>query len=894
MGGLSVENASSLVTAIASLMKSRNQIQEKYRQELPERLSHFHRDIEASNVEQDTIHHALHSGPGQLIGAELSESQHNESQSGQQLTKLRTDWLTAMERRELSLQILLVLEVLRISVEVPTLLSSEGLTLSLHSQSRHTAARDTTLESQCLTDTSQDVFGWDMTVSQMDSQAVPESQVPESQQATAGVESKPAKKRKRKSGTARRWTGFPTGLSFDASDDSSLGFPWEKRPSKPGDTGDTADGADQEERAEDALGPFVVCDPEKLHKRFESLADRLALRVAMADLSNDIGGDLLAEDEDARRTKRKPALFGTAARVREDQDEMDELRFFYTIIVDPRYVASLPRQCSTLRSRAGTSLPGSTPARPRASKSSTSVGLTGATDQQRHREGQQLSTTRKESDLVLKGKAAEAKAKARAEQRASQRPALKDALFAEETKQRKARASSIAADVERTKREVSVKNRVSWSRSISTSQAADHSQSQGANVAQSLPVMAFSTSSGAFNKRKTLEPQRFGGLFANTAAKKSSSSSLVGRGAGGSAEIMRKLPGPSPASTDVEDNPFLDRASVSASAPAPPKSSRIVVTETPRKPKRIRPKPVLPPSPSPSQLLPAAPTSTAARPTASWGRTESQPVSSRDLASLSVPLQRARVAVPVTASKNPFHPPAASKPSTTTAMTAAAATTGRNHLLSVPSTNAHIDTSNDPHAKRRRRNNGSRGSSRATSLALSVSEAEADEEVNTSVGCSSSSSAASTTSMSASASASASDSEDDDDEDEEGEESSSTQQPQPSPEIHANASDASDEEADEMLFFNPPRNARNTGPVQGPAGVRRPLHGLSGIANWVKGAGVGMGMEATKQPQPQQEREREASADPIEAYSANSNPFVRRPSGRNPFAKSASMQQVQL
>lgn len=340
------------------------------------------------------------------------------------------------------------------------------------------------------------------------------------------------KKRKRKAGTARRWTGFPTGSASFGNGDN--GFPWAKRPSRAGETSNSLQDEDGEDREDekyiDAAGRRTLAsDPEKLHRRLETLADRLSVRILSADLAKD--GDLFDLDEplssivaaegseaasSTRKSdaKTKPALlFGTSARFKDEGDERDELVHLSTDIIDPTYSLLLFRQCSMLRSRALTSMGpaiGATPARSRSSVNI--IPSPASVERRKKKEDSSLASLRKDADLVAKRQKAEEKAKAREAIKVAQRPALKDALVIEEQKARKGRAVSTAADAERNKREVSVRRRVGFARTESTSSAFGATDESQLEEGQGPGLKLFAGVSNRLNKRKLSEPQRFGGL----------------------------------------------------------------------------------------------------------------------------------------------------------------------------------------------------------------------------------------------------------------------------------------------------------------------------------------------------------------------------------------------
>lgn len=354
-------------------------------------------------------------------------------------------------------------------------------------------------------------------------------------------------KRKRKSAPARRWTGFPTALLLDTGDSldnetTAKRFPWEKRSQE--SVNEAAGEDDMVDEGEvDVWEPgLLVRNAERLHRLFEALVDRLSLRIVTADLSHDLAGigDLINDpvtpgcEGDGKRaaamalTASAP-IFGTAARVRDEEDNRDEMRHLCSDIVEPRFSRLLPRQCSIMRSRATTAAGGglgSTPARPRHTSSNTA-----SAERQRRRESQQLAQIGRETDLAAKKKVADEKARLREAKVQSQRPGLKDALVLEQ-KERKGRSSSVAPATD-SAREVSVKRKVGFSRTSSTSSTAPatvnggegHSsaQSQSAPTVPTVVTAPISTrvlgasathnvsQARGINKRKMSEPRRLGG-----------------------------------------------------------------------------------------------------------------------------------------------------------------------------------------------------------------------------------------------------------------------------------------------------------------------------------------------------------------------------------------------
>lgn len=620
------------------------------------------------------------------------------------------------------MQVLLVLETLRLSVEYPGVLAKVAFTGSSKTPHRPSIAPlQKIAPSDAYEQVDSGLVGTETEfVAAASASICEESQTSlreeETQSQGTQVDSLDTvatrKKRKRKSAPARRWTGMPTAFGFDSLPSASSldggGFPWLKRPSRQGETPNATAADDEtagEEQSEDSLdGLTLVCDAEKLHRRFESLVDRLSLRIVTADLARDFAGaaspekqgtataeaDQSAEGKASR--KAPPILFGTSARRREDRDERDELHHLCSDIVEPRFSRLLPRQCSVLHSRAtgGTSATPARPVRSRTLVSSEGVPLSVAVGDadssveqlQRKKEEQIIKQTRTELDLISKRKIAAEKAKEREARKASQRPGLKDALVLEQKERRGSRASSNAADAERFKREVSVKRRVGFARSSSLSgnaltaslqSEAEQQSSQRPPPLQqrSDDVAASSHNPSRPHKRKIAEPQRFGGL-ANAASQASSS--------------LRTFSDPSaPAATshrsadEEDDNPFRDvRNTISQAAPSSSltgkqnlfasamQSSQLPPPPLPQQARSTlssafnrsssfarsssqsfgysqaqqsqryldQPDGILKRVPAVTSMAAPKPPLSSGRGSAAWQRTESQPVTSRDLSSL--------------------------------------------------------------------------------------------------------------------------------------------------------------------------------------------------------------------------------------------------------------------
>lgn len=534
-----------------------------------------------------------------------------------------------LPRTRLSLQLLLILEALRIGVEHPALL----ITSNAASPPRP-LARPAPMPLQSSQTNHDDAS--------VDAQAGAQDTESQSRSTTT------TRKKKRKAAPARRWTGFATAMALQGAVDDD-GFPWAKRSTSSTKSGGTdlvtpgGENDDDDDEAAAFNAKTTVRDPEALHRLFEAFADRLSLRIVTSELRLDFLG--LDEEMDkqagegsaaAKAAKTKAILFGTAARLREDGDERDEMHHLCSDIVEPRFARSLPRQCSVLRSKATVGGGGShaTPHRSRSSLSTTTGrGGTASAERQRRREEQQhsqLARIRSEADLATRKKLADEKARVKEAKRLSQRPGLKDALVMEQKERKFTRATSVVGgDAERNKREVSVKRRVgSLVRGASSGNVWDGSSQQQSQSAPAIPTMMKSgslvlgPSAARVNKRKIAEPKRFGGHADGQVVKgeldddvdnpfrdsKSAALAAAEDSQASSSNGSKRLKPTTGVFTRSESQVFSSKAASSSQSQGPFSAS----------------------------LLAPPPIAAAGRRSLTgWQRTESQPVTSRDLSSLS-------------------------------------------------------------------------------------------------------------------------------------------------------------------------------------------------------------------------------------------------------------------
>lgn len=680
-GDASLKTAETCLDALSRLYRSPSSLQQRYRKGLPQSLEqpcllNFLDGVTNDSTvvlgdnseEAECILAALRSGSGSAVSAEIRDSspQHSlESQSQEgsinihtdasvsKRIKLRNEWLSAIERRELSLQLLLLLEALQILAQYPSLLRATGEVKSPKTSMRppekpsimplqptRSCGLDRTLHSRTHSTSPPSTSAPGPTIHSEPllqhgavDDAPRQSLNPPLHSEEAAVGS-PPRKRKRKSVPARRWTGMPATFGFDpglSTHDGHMqsGFPWQSRPTKALATPlNPLHGSEDDDAVVDP-GSFVR-DAEKLHRLFEAFVDRLSLRIVTADLSGDLSwpqnntGASSQVQNPQSATFNIASTFGTNARLRDERDERDELHYLCSDIVEKRYSNVLPRQCSILRTRSMTHNGGAggTPAKLRGAGLEIAVG-TNSIERERKKQGRELARLRKESDLLSRKQVVDEKNKLKEARRLSQRPHLKDALVLEE-KARQGRAPSISADAERSKREVSVKSRVGFGRAASTSSATlgERIQENGSTLRTSLLSSGTANLQGPFvtraraSKRKIADPQRFGGL------RKSSASA------------------PTDALLGDEDNPFCDTATM-----LPPQKTlddkqedqlqRHVGGEAQDSGSRVTKASTLSYPAIDNELSGIDEEATIKSvPTGPWKRTESYPVTSRDISTL--------------------------------------------------------------------------------------------------------------------------------------------------------------------------------------------------------------------------------------------------------------------
>lgn len=460
-----------------------------------------------------------------------------------------------------------------------------------------------------------------------------------------------SKRKKRKTNIIRRWTGFPSTFGFNpglniGAKSADSEFPWQQRATQP-HKAPVLSGSfvDEEEYFADASA--LARDADKLHKLFEGFADRLSMCIVTAELSKDLLGidaaDASMQHTPAESKQHPPSslssmpVYGTAARPREKGDERDEMHYLCSDIVEPRFSRILPRQCAILRARFTTHGASSAMAPMRLKPSGPELGS--RTERQHKRAEQHLARVRRESDLTSRRDTADRKALEMEARRSSQKTGLKDALDSEQ-RLRQSRGSSISADTHRNRREVSVKRRVDFARAASTSSV--HLETRPTAASQSAQRQTSSRSIAGYrsisdaatsiempcraNKRKIAEPQRFGGMLDNSASKQ----------ARHCASALRD-------DSDTE-NPFKDGDASNSQTNSLTKRTKLQkvlptdqhVTETPNSGLQSECKSLL------TGRLPSSPRRSLRPGNASsnnvadggWQRTESYPVTLRDLSAL--------------------------------------------------------------------------------------------------------------------------------------------------------------------------------------------------------------------------------------------------------------------
>ncbi|CAO1625713.1 unnamed protein product [Parajaminaea phylloscopi] len=647
--------------ALATLLRGRDALQRKYRTEIPAALgqaadpnrleSYMSESLSAApgidRCELGLIVKALQSGAGAAVAAEMRSKlsppapqlELQDEELGQPLTvapsepplrssKLQVEWLNAIERRELSLQLLIVLEILRLLAEQPALLASSCPPTKVEQPGTGSKFAVDEAKSQGSALTSQPASSHLSVVG--DEGGRDSSDLP-------GKTEEPRKK-KRKTAPARRWTGFPTAFGLNPAsslDEPVLGFPWQKTPAQPLQTPTEGSLLDDDDDVH-----ALVRDAERLHKLYEAIADRLSMRIITAELAKDVAaiGDLTEEaptdaPAQARPSASSTPLFGTSARKRDERDERDEMYFLCSDIVEARFSRILPRQCAVLRARSTVHSihSGMTPKATRNPGSQAEA----QSDRRASRHELELARARRESDLSSRSDAAEARNRQREARRLSQRPDLRDVLVTEQ-KERQSRASSVAADAERSRREVSVKRRIGFSRAASSS---NPQLGGGLSMPPQAPTQrVFSSRSMTGNsqprppmppsrvsKRKVTDPQRFGGLL-------SQNTSVKGN--------------PIEEADSDSENPFRDTSQTVKPLVASSSSDQMLGSSAmarkngpdnavPGSRRPLQPRPTAHPESQPlrrSQLGDNVIRSTGVG--TGWQRTESQPVTSRDLSAL--------------------------------------------------------------------------------------------------------------------------------------------------------------------------------------------------------------------------------------------------------------------
>ncbi|CEH18096.1 hypothetical protein CBOM_04521 [Ceraceosorus bombacis] len=357
-------------------------------------------------------------------------------------------WIQAMQAREIQLQALLLLCLLRISVDHPI----------VETVAPPPAERACSTANQAAA--SQELGG---SLTHADGQVK-----------VSGVGSKQnddrlkrKTKRKRKD-AARRWTA---GLG------SSAGFPWAGQtstisPRTPGGTNPSAL----------SLGT----DAAALAHRFEAVAERLALLGVTTSLSMELGLGLTPSRPSASRNtptmvRSRGAQFGSAARPKEPEDTRDDLQWLWQDVMKPYFGAKLPRQVAFVRARAfATSYAANTPARPGPLEEGSEGDQKEMANAHAAKEGECASPRSRQSDtsvpdLVTLNTTRESQQSALAAEQASKRPKLEDALRTESRSQQRDRGSlrGSSANLRRSgAREVSVggnaaRGRKSWEKSAS-------------------------------------------------------------------------------------------------------------------------------------------------------------------------------------------------------------------------------------------------------------------------------------------------------------------------------------------------------------------------------------------------------------------------------------------
>ncbi|CCF50972.1 hypothetical protein NDA14_002765 [Ustilago hordei] len=249
---------------------------------------------------------------------------------------VRERWISAMESREIQLQILITMCLLQLVSQEPRALDAARARMTEGTSPKPTCHQ---AESKPNKDTA------------------------------AERESEQPRKRSRKLEKAKRWRG--TRPNSDLGD----AFAWNQQVRRRLAT--DASEEDGEEGEEDVLemegGHVLTVD--HLSKRLEALVDILCLRQVasgvgeeIADLLSDMRAETRGDDrESGGGSGGRASLFGSSVRKLVEHDDMDDAQWLCSKVVEPHFEASLPRQCWLFRSKCFVSLQSRTPARSRKS-----------------------------------------------------------------------------------------------------------------------------------------------------------------------------------------------------------------------------------------------------------------------------------------------------------------------------------------------------------------------------------------------------------------------------------------------------------------------------------------------------------------------------------------------
>ncbi|KAN0062715.1 hypothetical protein ACQY0O_004910 [Thecaphora frezii] len=437
--------------------------------------------------EARSVRAALKGGPAAKVAADLDEAAHAQfDRSGaQQLTPrdaqsvsgmLKHDpdsslcrWLKAIESRELQLQLLVTLILLKIIAQHSGCIEIAKRRLVQAGADAATPAR---LSRQASSEeVSSDPLG-------------------------GGVEVRP-KKRSRKPENPKRWDAE---LDAELQDDHFL---WHKKKSSRKGRGEEIMQGDGKESVLETTSSAAI-EPEHLNRRLEALVDVLcldqitaSLRSDLGDFLSDLGGDLSIVSQDDAGSLRtqpaaKPVAFGTAARQKDANDALDDVQWLCKAVVEPCFGSALPRQCSLLKGKCFV------PSGPGASPTRRSVVKHRSFESQPADQGTKMRRSRSRLSSTT---------------RAPPRPLLRDALEQEEAVGRRSRAGGTtdSQSLLGRGREVSMDRRFARSASAGSAILAAHfggsqlHDSQNLSVAgaddREAPVRAFIT--GRTGKRKS-------------------------------------------------------------------------------------------------------------------------------------------------------------------------------------------------------------------------------------------------------------------------------------------------------------------------------------------------------------------------------------------------------